>query len=119
MSNCHRQTLPVFRYFVTSQCIDVLFGTFLSRYALLNTLQTAENDLDAKQCSRMNTHSAREYTMFASAQFLRNWREQRPSNKGDLDSSVTGEVRSVYYTGADLLLIQFLTVVRDCCWIAF
>jgi hypothetical protein len=53
----------------------------------------------------MNTLPAREYTMFASAQLLRNWREQRPSNQGDFDSSVTGEVRRVYYTGVDLLLI--------------
>jgi hypothetical protein len=26
--------------------------------------------------------------MFAPAQLLRNWHEQRPSNKGDFDSSV-------------------------------
>jgi hypothetical protein len=45
--------------------------------------------------------------MFASAQLLRNWREQRPSNQGDLGLSVTGEVRE-NYTGADLLLIYFL-----------
>jgi beta-galactosidase GanA len=32
----------------------------------------------------------REYTMFESAQVLLNWREQRPSNEDDLDSSVTG-----------------------------
>jgi hypothetical protein len=38
----------------------------------------------------MNIRSAPEYTMFAPAQFSRNWREQRPSNDGDLDSSVTG-----------------------------
>jgi hypothetical protein len=35
-------------------------------------------------------------------------REQRPSDKGDLDSSVTGEVAKVYYTGVGLLLILFL-----------
>jgi hypothetical protein len=34
--------------------------------------------------------SARKYTMFSSTQLLRNWREQRPSNQGDLDSNVTG-----------------------------
>jgi hypothetical protein len=33
----------------------------------------------------MNTRSAREYTMFPPAELLRNWREQRPSNYGDLD----------------------------------
>jgi hypothetical protein len=56
----------------------------------------------------MNTRSAREYTMFAPAQLLRHWREQRRSNQGDLDSSVTVEVGRVYYTGVDLLLTSFL-----------
>jgi hypothetical protein len=34
--------------------------------------------------------SARQYTMTASAQLWRSWREQRPGKQGDLDSSVTG-----------------------------
>jgi hypothetical protein len=55
----------------------------------------------------MNTRSAREYTIFAPARLLC-WHEQRPSNKGDFDSSVTGDVGRVYYTGVDLLLILFL-----------
>jgi hypothetical protein len=38
----------------------------------------------------MNTRSAREYTMFAPAQLLRNWRDQRPSNQGVLDLNFTG-----------------------------
>jgi hypothetical protein len=46
--------------------------------------------------------------MFAPAQRLRNWREQRPSNLDDLDSSVTWYVGREYYTEVDLLLIQFL-----------
>jgi hypothetical protein len=50
---------------------------------------------------------ASEYAMFAPAQILCNLREQRPSNQGDLDSSVTGKVQRVYYTGVDLLLISF------------
>jgi hypothetical protein len=53
----------------------------------------------------MNTRSAREYTIFAPAQFLRNWCRQRPSNRNDLDSSVTREVGRVYDTGVDLLMI--------------
>jgi hypothetical protein len=52
----------------------------------------------------MNTLSAREYTMLASAQLWRNWLEKRLSNQGDLDSSLTGEVGRVYYTGMNLLL---------------
>jgi hypothetical protein len=56
----------------------------------------------------MSTRSAREYTMFAPAQVLRNWHEQRPSNQDYPDSSVIGEVGIVYYTGVHLLLISFL-----------
>jgi hypothetical protein len=41
---------------------------------------------------------AREYTKFVHSQLLRNWREQRPNNKDDLDSSVTREVGRVCYT---------------------
>jgi hypothetical protein len=56
-----------------------------------------------------NEHtSACEYTMFARAQLLRNWCEQRPSSQGDLDSSVAVEIGRVYYAGVDLLLISFL-----------
>jgi hypothetical protein len=95
------------RNFVTSRCI-VLFGTTASGYALLNASQTITNDLDAKKCSRMNTYLACEYAMFATAQFLLNWRGQRPSDKDDLDFSVTGEIGGVYYTGVDLLQISFL-----------
>jgi len=45
----------------------------------------------------MNACSAHEYTMFAPAQLLRIWCEQRPSNEDDLDSSVMGEVVLVFY----------------------
>jgi hypothetical protein len=47
----------------------------------------------------MNTPSARECTMFAPAQLLRNWREQRPSNQGDFDTSIMGEVETVLLHG--------------------
>jgi hypothetical protein len=50
--------------------------------------------------SRINTRSAREYTMFSPTQFLCKWREQRPSNLGDLDSRVTGEVATVLLHGS-------------------
>jgi hypothetical protein len=60
------------------------------------------------QFLKHNTRSAREYTTFAPAQLLRNWREQRPSNRGDIDSTVTVEIGRVYYTGVDLLLISIL-----------
>jgi hypothetical protein len=80
MSTCHRQTLPVTRNFVTSRCIAALFVSSLSGCALLNASRRAENDFDAIQCTTMNIRSACEYHMFAHAQLLRNWREQRPSN---------------------------------------
>jgi hypothetical protein len=91
--------------FVTSRCVFVLFGTSMSEYVLLNALRTAANQFDAKYCSIMNTRSAREYSMFTPAQLLRNRREQRPSKQLNLDSSITGYVRVVYYTALDLLLI--------------
>jgi hypothetical protein len=55
--------------------------------------------------SRINTRSAREYSMFAPAQLLRNRPEQRPSNECDFDLSVTGEIGRVYYKGVDRILI--------------
>jgi hypothetical protein len=108
MNTCHRQTLRVSRNFVTSRCIIVLSGASFSRYAFLNASRTAANGFDAKQCPRMNRSSAREYTTFTPAQLVRHWRKQRPSNKGDLDCSVPGKVRRVYYTRADALLFSFL-----------
>jgi hypothetical protein len=39
------------------------------------------------------------------AQLLRNWGEQRPSNNGDFDSSVTGEAGTACYIRVDLLLM--------------
>jgi hypothetical protein len=59
----------------------------------------------------MNTRSAREYTMFAAAQLLRNWREQRPSSHGHLDSSVTESGPASGF--------HFCTIVRDCFWAVF
>jgi hypothetical protein len=54
----------------------------------------------------MNTRSVTEHTIFEFVQLLRNWREQRPSNQGDLTRHGGGG--KVYYTGVDLLLISFL-----------
>jgi hypothetical protein len=38
----------VSRNFVTSRCVFIIFGTFLSGYALLNASRAAANDFDAK-----------------------------------------------------------------------
>jgi hypothetical protein len=56
----------------------------------------------------MNTRFAREYTKFAPVQLLRNLHEQRPTNQGYLDLSVTGEVGGVLHeTGpaSDLIFV--------------
>jgi hypothetical protein len=115
MSTCHRQTLPVSRNIVTSRCTVVLFGTSISRYALLNASRTAANDFNAKQYSRMNTRSARENTIFEPAQVLRNWREHRPSNQGDLDSCHGEGWKSLLHGGgpaSDFIFVpKYVTVV--------
>jgi hypothetical protein len=71
----------------------------LSGYALINALWTTANDFVADLFLRMNTHSAREYTMFEPAQLLLNWCELRPSNYNNLDMSVMGEVGSLFLWG--------------------
>jgi hypothetical protein len=73
----------------------------LNRYFLVrkHNVKCFTNSKKTILCSRMNTRSAREYTMFVPTQVLRNWRKQRPNNMGDFDSSVTGEVGRVYYEG--------------------
>jgi hypothetical protein len=53
----------------------------------------AADAFNAKKFSRLNTHFVREYVIFASAQFLRKWYEQRPSSQVGLD---LGEVRQCY-----------------------
>jgi hypothetical protein len=58
------------------------------------------------------------YTMFAPAQLLLNWREQRPGNHDDLDSSVSRDSGRAYYMGADLLLMSLLYIIaRLLCYI--
>jgi hypothetical protein len=66
----------------------------------------------------MNTRSAREYTMFEPAQLLRNWREQRPINKGDLDSNVVREVGRnmvVFWVVAPCSLVEVHQRFRGSC----
>jgi hypothetical protein len=63
----------------------------------------------------MNTHSAREYISFASAQLLRTWRERRPSSQCDRDASVTGDAEGIflYWDGhtSNLTFVQNTIVV--------
>jgi hypothetical protein len=46
--------------------------------------------------------------MFAPEQLLCNRCEEWPSNKGDLDKSVMGDIGREYYMGVDVLLSSFL-----------
>jgi hypothetical protein len=64
----------------------------LSGYASLNTSQTAAHYFDAKQCSKLNTLSARKYTLLAIAERLRKWCQYQPSNQCNIESTVTGKV---------------------------
>lgn len=55
-----------------------------------------------------------EYTMFAPTQVLRNWCEQRPSNNGDLNSSVAGDVGRILHGGgtdSDFILVPWYMTV--------
>lgn len=48
---------------------------------------------------RRDTRSASEYIMLATAHLLRNSRQHRLSNNGDLDKNVMEKVPKVYYIG--------------------
>jgi hypothetical protein len=113
------QTLPVSSNFVTGLCIAVLVSTSLSGYALLNASRAA-NDFDGN-VREMNTLSALQHTMFATAQFLRNCCEYRPSNQGDLALSVWGgrSEETISWGGGTCLRFNFCTVVSDCFGVAF
>jgi hypothetical protein len=60
----------------------------------------AANHSDTKQCSRLNTRSAHEYTKVPPGQLLRNGREQWPSNDSGLGPSALGGWERV-----DLILV--------------
>jgi hypothetical protein len=99
----------VYRKFIIIRCIAALFGTSLSGYALVNvheqqqTISMRSNVREWTHVLLVNTPCSRLHNFCATGV------EQRPSNQGDLDSSVTGVGDGkVYYTGVDLLLISFL-----------
>jgi hypothetical protein len=107
MNTCHRQTLPVARDFVTSHCI-VLFDTSLSGLIIREEQQPISmwsNVRELTQVLLVNT---------PCSHLNSNWREQRPSNQNELDSSVTEEVGRVCYTGvpaSDLFFVPLYVVV--------
>jgi hypothetical protein len=84
------------------------FGTSISAHTLLNAVRRAANDVDAKYCSRIDIYSTREYTMFVLTQHFGSHCEQRPSNRGDLDVSMTGELGTVCYRGCVAFDIVFV-----------
>jgi hypothetical protein len=69
------------------------------RKNIVNVSRRAEKDLDRRQHSRTNTLSAREHTVLAPPELLRNRGQQRLSNQGDVGTSVTWKARTVNYTG--------------------
>jgi hypothetical protein len=117
MRICHRQTLPVSRNFCYQSVYCRLIRDFLfkTRIASCFTNSSKRFRCEVGQYSRMNTRCARGYNILAPAQPLRSWREQRPSNHGEIDSSVTGEVGRVYYWRWTCFWFHFCTVVRYCC----
>jgi hypothetical protein len=113
LSICHRHTFEVSRTIVTSQCIVVLFGTSLSRQTSLNASWTAPI-ISMRSNVRKWTHVLLVYTSWSH---LRSWREQCPSNWGNLNFNVTENVYRIRYTGAHLLLVLFF--VNNCFGVAF
>jgi hypothetical protein len=104
--------VPKLRYQSLYCCLTLCF------LVRINASQTAANDFVVKQRSITNIHCARENTVFASAQLLWNWLEQRPSNKGDLESSTAVRMGTPITQGWPRFRFNFCTVVRDCCWVA-
>jgi hypothetical protein len=98
---------------VTKFCYQLvncrLIQYFLLRISIAKCFTNSNQRFRYEIMFENETRSTRDYTMFAPAQVLRNWREQRPSNKGDLDSSIAWEVGKVYYTGgvsaSDLIFV--------------
>jgi hypothetical protein len=114
------QTLPVFRNFVTSRCIVVLFGTSLSGYALLNasqqqqTISVRSNVRELTHVQLVNTPCSHLHGFCANG--VSSGLATRVTFIG-----VSQDRLGEYFTGVDLLLISFLyrNLVRDCCWVAF
>jgi hypothetical protein len=102
MSTCHRQTLTVSRNFVTSRCTVVLLGTSLPGYSSKRFICEVTNVRDWTSVLLVNTPYPHLQGFCATGM------KKRTSNQGDLDSSVTTELGTVFYTGVDLLLISVL-----------
>lgn len=89
------------RNFVTSRSVVALLGTSLSGCALLNASLSGSRRF---RCGEMfeNVHVL---LLNTPCFYMCNRHEQRPSNQGDVDFVVTGEIGRIYYIGVDLFLI--------------
>jgi hypothetical protein len=96
LSQINISCVPKFCYQLVYCC---LIRHFLFRIRITKCFTNSSKRFRCEECSRMNTRSARERTMFALAQPLPNWPEQQFRNQVDLDSNVTEGVERVCYTG--------------------
>jgi hypothetical protein len=107
-SQTNSSCVPKFCYHSVYCCI---IRYFLARISTAKRFTNNNNNNKRFWCDVMfeNEHTFRSWIYhIAPVHFWRNWHGQRPSNQGDLDSSVTGEVGRVYFTGVDVLLVLFL-----------
>jgi hypothetical protein len=110
-STCHSQTHHESRN-DTSLCLIRRFFVRLriSKY-FMNSSKRFRSEVIFE-----NEHMFCSEYMFVSARLFRNWREQRPSNMGDLCSSFIEEGESLLH-GVDLLLALFCTALRVYFWV--
>jgi hypothetical protein len=92
----------------------------LVRYFLVR-IRIAECLTNSGKRFRCETVFENEHTFYswidAPARHLHNWREQRPSNKGNLDSSVTEEVGRVLHRSgptSDLIVYRSTWLLMGC-----
>jgi hypothetical protein len=85
---------PSYRKHCVPKCYQsvycCLIGYFLIEMRIAKCFTNINKRFRCK-CSKINICFGGEYTIFAPAQLLRNWREHRPSNKCDLDLNTSGE----------------------------
>jgi hypothetical protein len=115
VSTCHRQTL---------MCSEVLLAVGVLCHFLVR-IRITKCFTNSSKRFRWEIMFENEHTFCSwiyhvcTAQILRNWRGQRPSNQGDLESNVTGEVGRECYTGVGLLLISLMYRSTWLLWVVF
>jgi hypothetical protein len=76
------------RYTDVFNCITLLFNDAVDDRLI--------NNYELFVWTRMNTNFIQEHTLLVSAELVRNWREQKPSNQSDIDCRVMTEVGRVH-----------------------